>query len=483
MKKYRLALSLLALSFLIAFYSCKKINEATELGSNLIPSVDNITTFQIDLDAITDNRLFDTTTAISFYDQVAVGHISTDPDFGNSHANAYFDISRLTFGSYPFIADKNSITVDSVVLSLSYTSSFGDTVSPLRITASEMTQSSGFIDTSFYHYESTPDFATNGPLGSKTFSMQSLRADSISVVRPGDTTKVANVVRIHLDNSLGQRFVNYDTAGAYKDEASFKAAFKGFAIKADNTGNGFAYFNLSDQAGTKLIIYYRALIDGKDSFSKTEFYHIPEVPAVIQHNPANYSVGQANSIVRSNNGNISAYLNGAVNDDRLFIQSQPGSYATIRIPALDTFKNKVIHRAEIIATVMNPNTSVFAPPAQLLIDRINKTSDTAFILYNDLPPSADGSIGFSVFGGNLLPDNTYHFNISRHVQAIITKHEPNDTLRLYAPLRANLWATNLKQHIIVPILPRAGQGRVVLGGGNNPDSKIRLRLRIIYSNL
>ena len=47
MKKRNLALSFIAIvaTVAIVFSACKKINESTELGGGVIPSVDNINTF------------------------------------------------------------------------------------------------------------------------------------------------------------------------------------------------------------------------------------------------------------------------------------------------------------------------------------------------------------------------------------------------------------------------------------------------------
>jgi len=147
----------------------------------------------------------------------------------------------------------------------------------------------------------------------------------------------------------------------------------------------------------------------------------------------------------------------------------------------------VIHRAELIASVLpSVPTNIFTPPARLILDRINSTHDTAFMLQNDLVAStATGSlsIDYANFGGKLETDNTYRFNISRYVQSIVTKHVSNDTLRIYAPVRTILRNTNLGQFLSVPVLNFVGAGRVVLGGGNYSDPALRLRLRIIYSDL
>ncbi|MFL5810407.1 MAG: DUF4270 family protein, partial [Flavisolibacter sp.] len=470
------------------FLSCKKINEATELGSDLIPPVDNVNTFEVPLDALTNNLIYNDTTALSFFDEVAVGHLN-DPEFGTTHANGYFDISRGSYGTYPFIAKHDSISVDSVILSMSYTSGYGDTsdAAQLSFRVFEIAQTSspsGFNDTSFYKFSGTPDFpTTGGELGSKTFSFKSIR-DTHYIVRT-DTAKAVRVLRIPLSNSLGERFKNYDSTNAYLSDSAFKTNFRGFAIKADNIGSSLAYFDYSNNLNTKLVIYYKAKINGKDSSSSTEFYHLAVVPPILVKNPANYRNGQADVITRNYSGNAGSTLNnGLDNDDKVYIQSGPGTYASLKLPGLDALSNKVIHRAEVVATrIMGAGDNIFSPPIRLVLDRINKTGDTAFLLDKDLVPSSSGTLGFDLFGGTLKSDQTYRFNITRYVQGIITRHESNDTLRIYAPLRTTIYSPAVKQKITVPVLDRIAEGRVILAGGNYFDPKYRLRLRIIYSNL
>jgi hypothetical protein len=94
-------------------------------------------------------------------------------------------------------------------------------------------------------------------------------------------------------------------------------------------------------------------------------------------------------------------------------------------------------------------------------------------------------------GGN-AKNNKYTFNISRYVQSVITRKEPDYTLRLSAPHRTNA-AENRGGIFITPTLPGSksgysinqliGAGRVVLTGGNYADPAKRAHLRIVYSKI
>jgi hypothetical protein len=282
--------------------------------------------------------------------------------------------------------------------------------------------------------------------------------------------------------------MNYDTSfsanGGYYNDSLFHTLFKGLAVKSDLTGNALSYYNVSD-ANTKLIVYYRY---GKSDTTAAEFRHI------LVGGLTNLT-GVANLVKRTPGGGWNTYLNnGNPNDDLLYIPSKPGSYALLKVPGLDTITNKVIHLAELIAPKLTSDQEdKFPPPAQLFLDMINKTNDTVFTIQNDLVISNFG-LNFEQFGGFLrryAGSLEYRFNISRHVQGIATRKEPNFDLRLYAPFETvvyylppgNLHDRKFAVRQTIPIVPRIASGRVVLGGGSNTNPSQKLRLRIVYSKI
>lgn len=490
MKKFSSAFSLLFL-FFFSLISCKKINEPTSLGGDLIPPVDNVNTFEKHLDAITDNRYFDDTATASFNDDVALGYIN-DPEFGRTRADVYFNLVRLNYNRPVF---DSLVRIDSVVLSLSYKGSYGDTTAgqpPLHVRVHEITPSANpvnsFSDTTFYQFDH-PDFSVAGELGAKTFFPRRL-SDSVQVVnRKGDTTKVANVLRIRL-NDFG--FITRlgglaDTS--IKNDSALKANFRGFAIKADATGNTLAYFNPSE-AKTKLTIYYTGTVGGKDSSLLTDFYHTYAVPPAIfpiTTNPANFRNGLAN-LIRRDPGSTPYAANIStpnVADEVIYLQSAPnGSFTTIKLPQLDTFSNSVIHLAELVVTRLpSQQQNIFTPPSRLFLDRITESPDSAFVFLNDffMPPQ---DVDFNRLGGLLRSDNTFRFNLTRTVQGIVTRKEKNYTLRLHVPFRTVLRVPGSPAPLTVQVLNVPAAGRVVLAGGNYPQNpNIRLRLRVIYSKI
>ncbi|HET6993548.1 MAG TPA: hypothetical protein VFI06_01140, partial [Chitinophagaceae bacterium] len=86
MNKRQLALTLgsIITSLLILFTSCKKINEATELGADLIPPIDNVTTFDtsITVEAYNDIFTLGGTSADSLRQDTVRSHYSDEQFLG-----------------------------------------------------------------------------------------------------------------------------------------------------------------------------------------------------------------------------------------------------------------------------------------------------------------------------------------------------------------------------------------------------------------
>jgi hypothetical protein len=240
------------------------------------------------------------------------------------------------------------------------------------------------------------------------------------------------------------------------------------------------YFNLSDASKTNLAFYFRYKNNGVPDTAVVAFSHL--------------TYGQAEAITRTPAGGWATFLNNNNPlDSQLYIQSVPGSYATIKIPALNNFQNSVIHRAELILTrIPTSQDNIFTPPPVLFLDKINNAGDTASYLDLDMnlqvtnvTPSGQvlSTYNASAFGGALRSDSTYRFNITRHVQHIVTNKNPNSTLRLYAPLYLNLYSENLKTRAFISFPNQVANGRVVLYGGNPANPAWKVRLRLVYSKI
>jgi hypothetical protein len=446
------------------------------LGGDLIPAVDNITTFETVLDASTKNNFFDDSTKLTILQNVALGYLN-DPEFGQTTADVYFNVVPAVRGVNPFVARDSVQAIDSVVLSLGYTAFYGDSNAVQTVQVFQIAQDSDFTDTALFRFDRSQDFTTTGGLlGNKSYSASQLN-DSIRLIRRRDTTKAANVLRIPLSNSIGEYFQTFDTSqgnrGGFRSDSIFFKLFKGLAIKSQSSGNALTYFDLRDPAKTKLTVYYQVKRNGKIDTASTDFVHATN--------------GQANIIRRSIAGSAFETNITGNNRERIYLQSSPGtgsSSASIKIDALDAFENSIIHRAELIVpkvTVSGVNENIFSRPSSLYLDRKRASNDSALFFAKDIF-DLTGNLT-PRFGGVIDADNSYRFNITRHVQDIVTGREQNDSLRLFAPLQVTYRVTGNVQPFVIPVNFGPAYGRVIVGGGSNPDPSKRTRLRIIYSKI
>jgi hypothetical protein len=253
--------------------------------------------------------------------------------------------------------------------------------------------------------------------------------------------------------------------------------FPGLALKINEGASplktALAYFDLSS-ANTQLLFYYRVQHGGKLDTLTSDF---------------TFSGREANLLTRTPANNYLTYLNNGTgnNDDKVFIQSSPGSYATIKIPGLQNLSNRVIHRAELVVEkIPSAQDNIYTGPPELFIDGVNATGDSTFTIRNDFVYTGSG-VGYdqSLLEGNFRHDK-YTFNLSRYVQSIVTKKLPSRTLRIYAPymtypyFESSIGTIGFLPDVLFINAP-IGANRVVLGGGSHPTQK--MRLHIIYSKI
>ncbi|MCW3087857.1 MAG: hypothetical protein JWQ78_1243 [Sediminibacterium sp.] len=479
--------------FLTVFAAgCTRIS-STDIGGSLIPDIDGVITRDTLLDVITDS--FDDTDTARIYrgDNHLVGAITFDPLFGKTTASMFFEMKPPSF-PYFIPGNKDSLKIDSVVLILGYAGSYGDSTQPLRLTVSEIDQSTPLDETITYpsNYPNVKPVSVGAALA-PTFS--------IDIRRLGDSVKnrfenAKNQVRLRLNTSVAQRFLKtYDSTNAYRSDSAFRSYFAGFAITptASSPANALLKINLVD-TNSKFALYYSSSSTGATQRDTSVAYF--SFGALTS--------GDANFVMRDRTGSeVSRHLTTTSKPDSLvYLQTTPGTYVRIRIPGLQGLSNRIIHRAELIAEQvpddanLNTTEKQMLPPRYLLLTRIDSVSKTKHNLPNDYVLSADGP-NITTFGGYLASKAAtgydkiyaYNFNISRYVQGIVTRKDTSYTLRLSAPTNDSLLYTPpypnntvTQPYYTSPAIGNdAGDGRVRLGGGTH--SRFRMRLRIIYSRI
>ena len=241
-------------------------------------------------------------------------------------------------------------------------------------------------------------------------------------------------------------------------------------------------FNLGS-ANTKLAIYYNCpRVGGGGRDTLVNYFFFTTVSAAANYIKRNY----AGTL-------LEASVGGALPDPFVYLQNSPGTFATIKIPDLANLSNRVIHRAELIAEeVYHPSDTLFRTPDYLYLDAYDPSISKFRTIPYDLLSNTAGILNLAGFGiipvtsvdgsGNKI--KTWHFNISRYVQHVLTHTQTLYDLRLLAPFI-------LKNQYGIPpgadftrfisINPTIVKGRVRLAGG--VPGPQRMRIRIIYSKL
>jgi hypothetical protein len=473
------------LALLTLIFSCTKI-KSTDIGADLIPAVDNVNTFDTVLDVVVNNYLYPDSTfprtildASGSLPNMVLGHISNDPQFGQTTGSLFFELRPPTY-KYSFGNVKDSLYLDSVVLCMKWQSTNGDTDLLQKIDVYQIDDQLK-LD-SFYRINSS--FGYSGLLGSRTFA-PSVLDDSVFAI--GSST--SKVLRIRLNDEFGQSLLEQDSSVGqpYHDDSTFRSFFKGFAVVADQSvvGNALMGFLLSDTS-TSLRIYYRFTKNGVlDTVYRSWSLN------------AGLGVAQANHIERDYTGSqIQNHLTVLPGGDSLvYIQTTPGSYANIDLSSLNGFKavkgNVIIHRAELsMQQIYSPGEKdeIFPVPNFLYVDYFDSAQNrrapflTDGFANNEYQAALLGGARKFVLdsAGNIVAD--YRFTLSRHVQGIITRNEKNYPITLSAPF-STLYSigSGTGASLIGFGLNALTYGRVKLGGTGN--SHYKMRLRIIYSNI
>ena len=454
------------------FFSCTKIT-TTDIGSGLIPPVDGVITKDTVLDVVSKNTSYDTV-AVGISDNHVLGYVD-DAIFGKTTASINFQVAPPTT-LFSWGISKDNIIVDSIVLCLSYKSNWGDSFSSVKLHVYSMDPEVIFNNDSAYNNTKTFE------KGTELTEFHTAKFVSPYTLNDVDTTAyygeiATNQIRIKLDNSFGQQLVNYDSASVYQSDSTFYNSVRGLIVEPEQTQltKALMLVSLTDTA-THLSVYYHSK-DNADTLTRRFSTNV-------------LTSASSNTIIRNYQGTqIPSYIASTnTNDDLIFMQSSPGTYATIQTPGIDLLSNKIIHRAELLMyQVPDANNDLYLTPPNLFLAALD-TAGRRVVIPNDVIVSGNSITNLLQFGIAPIPGTAgyhYSFDLTRYVQGIITKQEKLYKLALYAPYNQfigyPLDSILYSIPIATPALNTAGVGRIRLGGGNNGNSAYKMRLHIVYS--
>ncbi len=376
----------LVLIAVFLIFSCQKQKDNVSLynsgvGFDGISLMDSLTlkTYSIKEDSLkTDSVTYS-----------SIGKIN-ESDFGNYSSNTFFDLNLDKVGNV--ISDK---TLDSVVLFIQYTSNishYGDLETIHQIDVVELQEkltNSKKYSNSNINYNPTPIGSFVGKLNTK---------DSISIRNLGDIARIPATMKIKMSSDFANKIFNANATNLASQE-NFKTFLNGIGliVKTNVAINSGSIVTLNLKASnTRLRVYFNG--DQQSDF-------------VFTDDNKKLSIYEVNN--QSNQ--LTIQRNGTFNFDTGYVQSLTGSKLKIEIPFLFSIlsANKIlsISKAElIIRPVQNTFNSTFPLPKRLLLGQPNPTTKANAGIIDWFSP---------FFGGDLI-NNSYTFNITRHIQSIYT---------------------------------------------------------------
>ncbi len=353
-------------------------------------------------------------------------------------ADPVFGITEASFYT-PFILPDDSVTfddgpveLDSIVLYLRYATTYGDWRYPQAVQVHEMTE--GIIDS--VDYFSDQSFASNPvAVGEITGFIPDLFD---SVVVKGE--KYPPLLRIRLDDSFGQKFIDAAGTSVYHTNEDFSNFFKGLYIYPGKSSGGkaivlFDPYPYKGDTVSKLTVYYH---DAGDTSKSMDF-------------PAN-RIEFVNRYVHDySNSTAAPFVNNpntATGDSLIFIQGLAGLNTKIVVPYINAIGMVFINKAELVLTENNEHkSSVFDPPLKLSAFEAND----------------DGGIGALIDEADAETDASgtrYTLNLARYYQETVRDSREN----------AIIISTGNRWHVA---------NRFAAGGGSH--SKHALKLNLTYA--
>ena len=335
-----------------------------------------------------------------------LGEINDDPAFVNSSAGFYTQIllteNNTDLGTNPI--------VDSVVLSYTYSSSYGADLANFTSLDILVLQDDIYKDSVYY----STSFSVPTPGG-----MSYVESFSVS----NDTEKP--LLKVKLSNEFGQDILDLENEGL-KDNEVFLDNFKGISV-VSSAQNTMLYLN-PNGSNSILKIYYHNDESGSDTLS------------------LDFELG--GDAARINLFNSKPLENLVQEDDKIYIQSMAGYKATIAVNNTDSIKamlaGKAINKVTMSFDVEQGSTSEYAAHDKLFLVRVDEDGKNVFL--------TDYTIeGETHFGGR-LEDDKYVFNITRYFYQLLNNESyTNDLYLLPAGAAVNANRTILNKDIKLTI--------------------------------
>lgn len=387
--KIKHLLSLAIAILMIAFISCN--DELDNIGGNIQPDGDDISVY-IDTVVLTARTV---SMEDSVYARSNFGLLGeyTDPIFGKIKS----DFLSELFCSEKTAFHEKTISVDSVFLDIVSEISYGDSISPIGITAYRVDKKD--LNRDFYTNVKPTDYC----------SMKQIIGQGVFTIKDAEhfgSNQAAKQYRLLVNKSLGNEIYNNwkkSNGNIFANEDSLRNYFKGIYITS-NFGSG----SLINVNTSRLLIYYS--YTGRNSGNTADSVRVGSVLL-----PTNQQVIQLNRVQNT----IPSYLleNG---DSKVYLKSPAGVCTEITIPLKQIIEKAKRNNKINIVNSASFNLKGFTEEEQNMtlgqssnLLFINKDSINNFFSKNK---NADNNSSFIMIRS--AATNTYNFSNSNQVSSL-----------------------------------------------------------------
>jgi len=468
----------------LLFSACTKI-VTTDIGSGLLPGVDNVTAKDLFMDVVTTNG-GDSVAHTAATQDFSLGYIAGDPIFGKTTASINMQLAPTTFPAKFGTYNKDSIMFDSVVLVLSYKGIWGDSFQTMAVRVYQISNDEPFRRDSVY---SSGHFFQRGTELTEFFKPSIIVPRNLPDSTYPFSEAATNQIRIRLDGeSFGNKLIyGFDTSNAYKNDSIFNQYFRGFQIVPEAQGNALLRVNLQD-TNTKLAVYYRWHDAGKIDTAVTYFKSNTSLTAA------------ANTIKRDRSGAEvqNWYPSSRPQDSLLYLEAGPGIFTNVQFPVLTSLSNIIIQRAELLVDQVPDvtfNSDLFLTPPNLFLTTYSTRTQRRFATPGSVALETDSSAVSNATSLGSMPraavdpvtgrsHYSYSFDVTQYVQGVVSHNKQAYNFVLFAPGNDFIYAGE-DSGVRVPVasapLNAPAAGRIRVGGGNSVAHK--MRLHIVYTQV
>jgi len=413
------------------YYGC---NNPSSLGSELLPGKDKFQVFRTDTLHFGVSLERDDSLVTSAQGIYLLGAMD-DPDFGTSYAGIFAQVlmplNNINFGS--------DAVLDSAALILDVDGYYGSLANPYSFVVYRLAEDMA----PFTVYREDRQFAYD-PV-------------EVGRVRGLKLPVEDTLISIPLHKSFAQWLFNQSASGNLSDNSTFLAMMKGLYIAPDTSngyGKGMLILNLRQNTSGIRLYYHRSV---KDSLTFTFFMN---------------AVSGINNYFKNNftGTRIPQWLNGSATYDTLPLEGMAGLRVRLQMPDLTPLGNIIINKAELVLTKLDGTAdSIYDPPDKIL-PRTVIDSLTGFAAISD------EALGVSIVGYELGGQKVQEVDGGN----VYTRYKINLSKHMHQTLTGVLDTSD----IVLKIEPSTQTpARVLIGGPNHPDPRVRMKLNLIYTKM